>query len=237
MMAQKKQIKSRKRVSEHGEVFTAEREVKAMCDLVKTETERIDSRFLEPACGDGNFLEEIIKRKLAKVKKLYKSNTYDYERYSVLAISSIYGVDIMTDNIEECKRRLFKLWDKEYTSICKSEVNEETRNAVRYILSKNILCGNALTLMKVDNNCEDTEEPIIFPEWSLVAGTKLKRRDFRLDVLLKANENPENKQQRMGCLEGDLRDYLTVNPVTGEYMPMPIREYQPIHFRRVIENG
>ena len=48
-----KQVKSKQRVADHGEVFTAEREVKAMCDLVKTETERIDSRFLEPACGDG----------------------------------------------------------------------------------------------------------------------------------------------------------------------------------------
>ena len=68
------QTKSKKRVRDHGEVFTAEREVKAMCDLVKDETERIDSRFLEPACGNGNFLAEILTRKLATVKKLYKSN-------------------------------------------------------------------------------------------------------------------------------------------------------------------
>lgn len=89
--SQKTQIKSKKRVSEHGEVFTAEREVKAMCDLVAQECDRIDSRFLEPACGDGNFLAEILTRKLATVKKLYKSNSYDYERYSVLAITSLYG--------------------------------------------------------------------------------------------------------------------------------------------------
>ena len=66
-----KQVKSKQRVADHGEVFTAEREVNAMLDLVKQETERIDSRFLEPACGDGNFLSEILRRKLAVVKRSY----------------------------------------------------------------------------------------------------------------------------------------------------------------------
>ena len=107
-----KQMKSKQRVAEHGEVFTAEREVKAMCDLVSQECDRIDSRFLEPACGNGNFLTEIITRKLATVKRLYKRNPYDYERYSVVAVSSIYGVDIMQDNTEECRKRLYKIWIK-----------------------------------------------------------------------------------------------------------------------------
>ncbi|MBO7344305.1 MAG: SAM-dependent DNA methyltransferase, partial [Clostridia bacterium] len=93
------QTKSKERVREHGEVFTAEREVKAMCDLVKDETERIDSRFLEPACGDGNFLAEILTRKLEVVKRKYKKSTLDYEKNAVLAISSVYGVDIMQDNV------------------------------------------------------------------------------------------------------------------------------------------
>ncbi|MGN1052343.1 MAG: restriction endonuclease subunit M, partial [Candidatus Scatosoma sp.] len=167
------QIKSKKRVSERGEVFTAEREVKAMCDLVAQECDRIDSRFLEPACGNGNFLAEILTRKLATVKKLYKSNPYDYERYSVLAITSIYGVDIMQDNVQECRERLFALWNKGYKAVCKKATNDETCEAVQYVLSKNILCGNALTLMCVDENQKDTDTPIIFPEWSLMLGTKL----------------------------------------------------------------
>ena len=100
-----KQVKSRQRVADHGEVFTAEREVKAMCDLVKQETERIDSRFLEPACGDGNFLAEILTRKLAIVKKKYKRSAYDWERNSLLALGSMYGVDILLDNIEPYARR------------------------------------------------------------------------------------------------------------------------------------
>lgn len=235
--SQKTQIKSKKRVAEHGEVFTNEREVKAMCDLVAQECARIDSRFLEPACGDGNFLAEILTRKLTTVKKLYKSNPYDFERYSVLAITSLYGVDILADNVAECRARLFKLWDKEYKSICKKAVMQETREAVKYILSKNILCGNALTLMCVDENQNDLDTPIIFPEWSLMLGTKLKRRDFRLDVMLKANDKPKNKQPSLLDVPEDIRKYLSINPTTKEYMPLPICEYPPVHYRKVQENG
>ena len=230
------QTKSKQRVRDHGEVFTAEREVKAMCDLVKDECERIDSRFLEPACGNGNFLAEILTRKLATVKKLYKSNPYDYERYAVLAVSSIYGVEILADNAEECRKRLFELWNKEYTAICKKSANDETRDAVRYILSKNILCGNALTLMCVDENQKDTDVPIVFPEWSLL-GTKLKRRDFRLDVMLKAGDKPQGEQTSLFDMPDDIRRYLSVNPVTKEYMAEPICEYLPMHYRKVPENG
>ena len=239
-MPEQKQVKSRQRVSEHGEVFTAEREVKAMCDLVKQETERIDSRFLEPACGDGNFLAEIVERKLAVCKKRYKT-PYDFERYSVLAMSSIYGVDILQDNVVDCRKRMYDIWDKAYKAACKKEVNEETRAAVRYILEKNILCGNALTLMCVDEAQQDIPGvPIIFAEWSMLAGTKLKRRDFRLDVLLKVNEKPEETNQ-MSLMETnippELEPYISINPVTKEYMAEPIREYPPVHYRRITDNG
>ncbi|MGN1100328.1 MAG: hypothetical protein ACI4S9_08260 [Christensenellales bacterium] len=233
----KSQIKSKKRVAEHGEVFTAEREVKAMCDLVAHECDRIDSRFLEPACGNGNFLAEILTRKLATVKKTYRSNPYDYERYAVLAITGIYGVDIMQDNVEECRERLFGLWDKEYKAVCKKVTNDETREAVRYILSKNILCGNALTLMCVDENQKDTDKPIIFPEWSLMLGTKLKRRDFRLDVMLKANDKPKRGQASLKDVPEEIRRFLSINPVTKEYIAEPICEYPPVHYRKVTDNG
>ena len=78
-MPSNKQVKSKERVAQHGEVFTNDREVNAMLDLVKQETERIESRFLEPACGDGNFLAEILRRKLEVVTKLYKTNPFDWE--------------------------------------------------------------------------------------------------------------------------------------------------------------
>ena len=183
-----KQVKSKQRVADHGEVFTAEREVKAMCDLVKTETERIDSRFLEPACGDGNFLVEILSRKLAVVKKRYKKFPADYEKYSVLAVSSIYGVDILSDNCEACRERLYQIWDKEYKTVCKKEVNEDCRRAVRFILSRNIVCGNALSLMRVDEHQQDTGEPIVFSEWAFVTGCQLQRSDYTFAKLMQGGD-------------------------------------------------
>ena len=106
-----KQVKSKQRVADHGEVFTAEREVNAMLDFVKQETERIDSRFLEPACGNGNFLVEILRRKMDVVKKKYKKRALDYEKNAILALTSIYGVDLLQDNVIECRARLFDIWD------------------------------------------------------------------------------------------------------------------------------
>ena len=243
-MAQKKQVKSRERVAEHGEVFTNEREVKAMCDLVSQECENITSRFLEPACGDGNFLAEVISRKLAVVKKKYGKSRFDYERYSVLAMTSIYGVDIMADNVRECRDRLFDLWNREYTAVCKKDCSEDTRRAVSVILDCNILCGNALTLMCVDENQQDIPgQPIVFAEWSPVSkglmasgwGGLLKRRDFRLDVMLKANDKPtQHAQISMDGLEDDIYQYLSVNPTTGEYMAEPIKDdYSPIHYKKL----
>ena len=186
-----KQIKSRKRVVDHGEVFTNEREVKAMCDLVNDETQRIDSRFLEPACGDGNFLAEILDRKLAVVKKKYRRSVMDFEKNSLLAVSSLYGVDIMMDNVVSCRERLFKIWDKQYKAVCKKECSEDMRDSIRFIISKNIVCGNALTLHEVDENGNDTVNPILFSEWGFVTGPQLSRSEYTFDEILKQNENPE----------------------------------------------
>lgn len=84
---------------DHGEVFTSEREVNAMLDLIKPETERIESRFLEPASGTGNFLIEVLHRKLNVVETRYKKSQREYERYAVIAVSSLYGIDILEDNV------------------------------------------------------------------------------------------------------------------------------------------
>lgn len=222
-----KQIKSRERVSAHGEVFTAEREVKAMCDLVKDETERIDSRFLEPACGDGNFLTEIIKRKLAVAEKQYAKNPADYEKYSILAVSSIYGIDILQDNAQACRERLFKIWQNEYARICgkklSPEQKEETQKSVRFILNRNILCGNALTLKEVDSEQNDTEHPIIFSEWSFI-GNSIKRRDFAFNDLV----NQEYMKEE-GCLFSDLGDEAEIFS--------PVKEFPLISYRRVYEQS
>ena len=232
----KKQVKSKERVAERGEVFTAEREVKAMCDLVATQCDNIDSTFLEPACGDGNFLAEILDRKLNRVKKDARNDVAQWEWLSVRAVASLYGVDIMQDNAEECRQRLFEQWNKAYKTACKKYYNDETRETVQYILSKNIVCGNALTMMCVDENQEDTNEYIIFAEFKTTGKMfMLKRRDYRLDVLLKTNETPKNQGQL--SLNTDVYNYLKINSVTGEYEPIPIREYPPLNYRRLKENG
>ena len=140
-MAEAQQIKSRERVTNHGEVFTAAREINAMLDLVKTETERIESRFLEPACGNGNFLAEILRRKLAVVKRKYGGplTQPDFEMWSVIAVMNIYGVELLTDNAAACRERLFTIWDEAYQNNCKNAVDDECQAAVRYILERNIL--------------------------------------------------------------------------------------------------
>lgn len=230
-----KQVKSKQRVADHGEVFTAEREVNAMLDLVKQETERIDSRFLEPACGDGNFLAEILRRKMAVVKANYRRSSADYEKYAVIAVTSIYGIDILQDNVEACRERLFGIWNEEYTANCKKEANDECRETVRFILSRNILCGNALTLKQVDSQGQDTEQPIIFSEWSVVLGSTVKRRDFRLDVLMRENEDANQYDTQLSLFSDDTSgfDNWEVDPVTHQPIPKPIREYPPTDYRRL----
>lgn len=216
------QVKSKQRVSEHGEVFTAEREVKAMCDLVKQETERIDSRFLEPACGDGNFLAEVLERKLAVVKNKYKKSPLDYEKNSLLAVSSLYGVDIMADNVEICRERLYKIWAKQYKSVCKNECNEDVHKSIRFILSRNIVCGNALTLKCVDKNCNDTDEPIVFSEWAFITGFNIQRSDYTFDQLVNKDNDKKDKQMSLDEEDSDEGVFL--------------RKYV-CNYRRLWENG
>lgn len=176
-------IKSKERVRDHGEVFTQEREVNAMLDLVHNETERIESRFLEPACGTGNFLAPILEKKLTLVKQKYGKSQPEFERKALIAVSSIYGVDLLADNVEHCQDRLFNIFDTVYTNLYKENCKNELRNGVRFILSRNILHGDALTLKRADNK----QDFIIFSEWSLLNDGMVKRRDFRFAELAEFN--------------------------------------------------
>jgi len=134
-----KQVKSKQRVKDHGEVFTPKHIVNDMLDLVKQETERIDSRFLEPACGTGNFLVEILRRKLAVVEQRYGKSQIEYERYAVIAVSSIYGVDLLQDNVEEARKRLFDIFNEQYTKKYKNNCKEGCRAGVKLFLNE-IFC-------------------------------------------------------------------------------------------------
>ena len=188
---QTSQIKSKERVAQRGEVFTAEREVNAMLDLVANECLRPDSRFLEPACGDGNFLSAILRRKLSELKRKYKKSPRDYEKLSIVAIGSLYGVDIMNDNVEACRQRLFSIWDEEYTAHCKADASDEARQAARFIISRNIINGNALTLMCVDAQGNDTKAPIVFSEWTLISNNQMQRSDYTMADLLLHNDTTQ----------------------------------------------
>ncbi len=216
----KEQIKSKKRVTNYGEVFTHQREVNAMLDLVKTESFRIDSRFLEPACGSGNFLVEILQRKLATVEQKYAKNQIEYEKYAIIAISSIYGIDILEDNVKEARERLFEIFDKYYTKRYKKSCKDECRESVRFILKRNILCGDALTLLDNDG------KPIVFSEFSAVNAVMIKRRDFTLDNLLKA----ESAKVKGGLFD----DIYESDPA---FLPKPIKEYPLIHFLKLANHG
>ena len=212
------QIKSKERVAERGEVFTAEREVNAMLDLVADECLRPDSRFLEPACGDGNFLVAILRRKLTELRRKYKKSSRDYEKMAIVAIGSLYGVDIMNDNVLACRERLFSIWNEEYTAHCDGDASDEAREVARFIIGRNIVNGNALTLKCVDADGHDTNAPIVFSEWTLIGGTQMQRSDYTMDDLLLYNDcGSKNEEGNLFALteeqkeEGGvfLRRYIT----------------------------
>ena len=214
------QVKSKKRVADHGEVFTAHREVNAMLDLVKQETERIDSRFLEPACGDGNFLVEILKRKLTVVEERYSKSQLEYERYAIIALCSIYGVDILPDNVQTCRDRLLGIFTHFYLENCKKDLKPEFLKVAEYILSRNILWGDALTLtLKMPDG---KEEPIVFSEWTAVNGSKIKRRDYELANLLKPRHAIPNS------LFSDLGEEA--------FLPTVLKEYPLTHYLNLADN-
>lgn len=220
------QIKSKERVLQRGEVFTAEREVNAMCDLVANECLRPDSRFLEPACGDGNFLSFILRRKLTELRRKYKKSPRDYEKMAIVAIGSLYGVDIMNDNVMACRERLYAIWNEEYSAHCKADASDEARNAARFIISRNIINGNALTLMCVDAEGHDTQAPIVFSEWTLIDGTQMQRSDYTMADLLTYNDtSTEDGMGNLFALTEDqkeeggifLRRYITHYKKVQEY--------------------
>jgi hypothetical protein len=198
------QVKSKKRVADHGEVFTAQREVNAMLDLVKHETERIDSRFLEPACGDGNFLVEILKRKLDVVDSRYRKSQSDWELYSVIAISSIYGVDILEDNAMECRKRLLDIYIERYSTLYKKDCKDDCKSSVEFILSRNILWGDAL-----DFTNPITKEAIVFSEWSAVSGNMMKRKDYVFKFLVEQTHQFSmfNDEGNAASIDEPVRDF------------------------------
>jgi hypothetical protein len=211
---QDRQVKSKQRVADYGEVFTNPREVNAMLDLVKHETERIDSRFLEPACGNGNFLAEVLRRKLNVVERKYAHNQLEWEFNAVIAVSSIYGVDILEDNAEECRKRLFNIFKDRYNALFSDKCKPEVLRSVNFLLRRNILWGDALNFTN-----PVTKQPIIFSEWSAVNGTMLKRRDYMFKFLVE-----KSYQTALFNDEG--------NPAA---IDEPVKDFPLVHFLKLSE--
>lgn len=170
-------IKSRQRIADHGEVFTPRWMVDAMLDLVRGETERIDSRFLEPACGSGNFLVRILQRKLAAVECKFGKSDFEKRHYSLLGLMCIYGIELLPDNIKECRANLLEIL-AEYLDLAESD---DLYRAAFHVLSQNLVHGDALSMRTHD------DEPITFAEWGYLGKGKFQRRDFRFDVLAGAS--------------------------------------------------
>ena len=217
VQVQQNLTKSKQRVADYGEVYTAPREVNAMLDLVKQETERIESRFLEPACGNGNFLIEVLSRKLACIAARYSASRLEYERYAVSAIASLYGIDILEDNILECRSRLYNYFSAQYIGHFGLFQTDELPATVKYILNRNIIHGDALSLQTVG----EPPRPIIFSEWTLFKAGMVKRRDFSFFELLYQSEN-----NAMPLFSDTCEDV---------FLPEPEKEFLPVHYLKIGE--
>ncbi|MBX3489914.1 DNA methyltransferase [Parvibaculum sp.] len=201
-------IRSKQRVADHGEVFTPPWLVEAMLDLVKGETERIDSRFLEPACGSGNFLIPILKRKLAAVELKYGKSEFEKQHYAILAVTCLYGIELLADNIAECRANMLEVLSR-YLNL---NEGDDLYRAASYVLSQNLIHGDALAMRTSDGG------PITFAQWSYLGRGKFQRRDFRLDVLTHMSGFAEE-----GTLFAHLGKHEIFTP-TKTYPPMTARE-------------
>jgi len=198
-------IKSRKRVADHGEVFTPTWMVEAMLDLVKDETERIDARFLEPACGSGNFLVRILQRKLAAVELKYGKSDFERRHYALLALMCIYGIELLADNIAECRANVLEIF-ADYLNL---QASDDLYRAAAFVLSQNIVHGDAMTMRT------SSGEPITFAEWGYLGKGKFQRRDFRFDTLTGMSSHTE---------QGSLFAKHEIFTPTKTYSPMTVSE-------------
>lgn len=197
-------FKSKQRVADHGEVFTPPWMVDAMLDLVKDETERIDSRFLEPACGSGNFLVQVLRRKLAAVERKFGKSDFEHQHYALLGLMCIYGIELLADNIAECRVNMLEI----LADALNLDETDDLYRAASYVLSQNLVHGDALTMRASDG------QPITFAEWGYLGKGKFQRRDFRFDTLTQMSAFGE---------EGTLFAHLGKHEVFT-----PIKTYQPV---------
>src|ERR1035437_9724252 len=201
-------IKSKRRVADHGEVLTPGWLVEKRLDLVKGETGRIDSRFLEPACGSGNFLVPVLQRKLAAVEAKYGTSDFERRHYALLAVICTYGIVLLADNMTECRADMLEVF-ADYLNLIETD---EVHLAAFYVLSQNLVHGDALTMRMHDG------QPITFAEWGYLGKGKFQRRDFRFDALTQMSFFSQE-----GALFAHLGKHEIFTPLKA-YPPMTARE-------------
>lgn len=201
-------VRSKQRVADHGEVFTPDWMVKSMLDLVKGESERIDSRFLETACGSGNFLVEVLRRKLVTVEVKYGQSDFEKRHFALLGLMCIYGIELLADNVAECRQNMLEVF-RAYLGL---EENDELAEAAAYVLSQNIVRGDAITMLTSEGGA------ITFPEWGYLGRGKFQRRDFRFDTLTQMSAFGEKE-----TLFADLGRHEVFTPARS-YKPMSVAE-------------
>lgn len=202
-------MRSRQRVADYGEVFTPAWMVDAMLDLVRSESERIDARFLEPACGSGNFLVPVLRRKLASVQSRHGKSEFEKNHHALLALMSIYGIELLADNTNECRDSLLGTFT-EFVG----DNGGSWHRAATAVLNVNIVQGDALTMTAADGT------PITFPEWGYLGKGKFQRRDFRYETLTTMSS------WDAGTLFGDLGKHELFTPVR-QYPTMTVEEIHP----------
>ena len=172
-------VRSKQRVADHGEVFTPPELVESMIDLVGSEAERIDSRFLEPACGSGNFLVPVLRRKLVAVNRSYKGSDFERRHHALLALMSIYGIELLDDNVAECRENLLEV----FVTHLGLDDADDLAQAAEAVLAVNIVHGDALSMQRRTAPLG----PIAFAEWSYLGKGRFHRRDFRFDTMTQAS--------------------------------------------------
>jgi hypothetical protein len=200
-------VKSKQRVADHGEVFTPAWLVEAMLDLVKDESERIDSRFLEPACGSGNFLLPVLQRKLAAVELKFGKSEFEKRHYALFGLMCMYGIELLDDNVAECRANLLEILAA-YLAV---DETDDVYQAAARVLQNNIVHGDALAMNTSDG------EAITFAEWGYLGKGKFQRRDFRYDTLVQMSSFGED------TLFADLGKHEIFTPVKS-YPPLTISE-------------
>ncbi|SJN46614.1 type III restriction system methylase [Microbacterium esteraromaticum] len=205
-MAGEKLVKSKQRVADHGEVFTPRWLVDDMLDLVKQEAERIDSRFLEPACGSGNFLVSVLERKLTAVQVRHGRSEFEKRHYALFGLMCIYGIELLEDNAKECRENLLGTFSQ-YLNV---SADDEWSKAAKAVVAANIVQGDALKMATVDG------EHITFAEWGYLGRGRYQRRDFRYDSLTQ-------RASMQGTLFDAFEEHEIFRPVRT-YQAMTVRE-------------